>query len=438
MEKFTIIFLALCFASCKKSNPGEKSIEINPPQPPIETNHLGYNLNYQFLGNNPVQDKNFYLFTLIQEDNNLNALFKNDIEFKKYNEYYKNKIKNCVGKNLSNEQILDSLRYDDQYLSLISSKIEQLYADSALNQYIKNHIRPCGYYENYRPFSDLILLKRAFVDAFFGINAIMEVYLGVKEADYPIIDGPIYNTNETAYKEKVQTALKEVAEKISEGSVFFEPSLNFALQLLQINGRNEPARFYPLKAGHNKAALAKVASIKWSDYPYSVVVVLGDSPNSPGDDPKLSEGAKARIPLAVERYKSKLAPFIMFTGSNVNPKGSPWHEAIQMKAFLLENYPEIPESAIIVDPYARHTTTNLRNASRLIIRYGIPSDKKVLITSSPSQINYMMEGNTFSQRNQKELGFQPMNSLVRYSANDIEAVPATVSLHHSSIDPLDP
>jgi uncharacterized SAM-binding protein YcdF (DUF218 family) len=31
----------------------------------------------------------------------------------------------------------------------------------------------------------------------------------------------------------------------------------------------------------------------------------------------------------------------------------------------------IPAAAILVDPHARHTTTNMRNAARLLYRYGM-------------------------------------------------------------------
>jgi hypothetical protein len=41
----------------------------------------------------------------------------------------------------------------------------------------------------------------------------------------------------------------------------------------------------------------------------------------------------------------------------------------------------IPANAIIVDPHARHTTTKMRNAARLIYRYGMPFSAKALVTT---------------------------------------------------------
>jgi hypothetical protein len=51
-----------------------------------------------------------------------------------------------------------------------------------------------------------------------------------------------------------------------------------------------------------------------------------------------------------------------------------------MKRSLIRDF-GIAEDAIIIDPHARHTTTNIRNAARLIFRYGIPADRPALITT---------------------------------------------------------
>ncbi len=421
---------------------GCKKAKTEAPKPtipiPVTPQNPGFKINYQFLGSNPIQTANFYLFSVIEQTPELNTLFTNNPSFKSISATFKKRLNNCVGKNFSGTQILDSLKWDDSLKDQALSGIDKLYGDSSLNTLINQHLRPSGNFENYREFSNIVLLKRAFTEATNAVNSILAVYLGVQSPKYPLIDGPIYSQSDAGYMTKIQNTLSSISTGNTENTLFFKSSLKFSLELLALNGRNEPARFQPLESGQNQAALSKINTTKWSDFPFSVIICLGDSPNSPGDDPKLSEGAKSRIPLAVERYKNKLAPFIMFTGANVFPKGSQWHEAIQMKEYLLANYPEIPESAIIVEPYARHTTTNLRNASRLIVRYKIPIDKKVIITTSKSQVDYMLDLNTFTTRNQKELGYQPMDSLIKYSLYDIQAIPNVRSLHRDAIDPLDP
>ncbi len=80
--------------------------------------------------------------------------------------------------------------------------------------------------------------------------------------------------------------------------------------------------------------------------------------------------------MAVKRYRQGLAPLLLVSGGAVHPKRTPYNEALEMKKELMNVY-GIPARAIIVEPHARHTTTNFRNAARLVYRYGIPADKKV-------------------------------------------------------------
>jgi hypothetical protein len=99
----------------------------------------------------------------------------------------------------------------------------------------------------------------------------------------------------------------------------------------------------------------------------------------------------------------------------------------------------VPEEAILVDPHARHTTTNLRNASRLLYRGGVPTDRPLLVTSDFAQSLYIGYWHgTFGPRCQDELGYLPWRSLVPLSQNDTCMRPVAVSLHGDGRDPLDP
>src|ERR1700704_3135843 len=97
----------------------------------------------------------------------------------------------------------------------------------------------------------------------------------------------------------------------------------------------------------------------------------------------------------------------------------------------------IPAAAIMVEPHARHTTTNLRNAARLMYRYGVPFDKKALITTDQHQSTYI-ESPVFKERCIKELGYEPHALLGRTSTFDLEWAPRIDSLQFDSADPLDP
>ena len=92
---------------------------------------------------------------------------------------------------------------------------------------------------------------------------------------------------------------------------------------------------------------------------------------------------------------------------------------------------------IIIDPHARHTTTNFRNANRLMIRYGFPTDKLCVFTTTKSQTDYVMFP-AFDTRNNNELGYLPYIGKKRISSHDIEFLPNLFSLHLDPFDPLDP
>ena len=80
---------------------------------------------------------------------------------------------------------------------------------------------------------------------------------------------------------------------------------------------------------------------------------------------------------------------------------------------------------------------SLRNAARLIYRYGLPFGAKALVTTDSSQSKYI-ESEAFTKRCDQELGYQPGKILRRVSAFDLELVPRIESLQVNPMDPLDP
>src|SRR5262249_26233788 len=130
------------------------------------------------------------------------------------------------------------------------------------------------------------------------------------------------------------------------------------------------------------------------------------------------------------------APFILVSGGYVHPNQTPFAEAIEMKRVLIQDF-GVPAEAILVDPHARHTTTNLRNAARILYRYGVPFERKALIATDVDQSAYI-EGQVFAKRCVDELGYAPTRLLARISGFDLEFVPSIESLQIDPADPLDP
>jgi hypothetical protein len=140
--------------------------------------------------------------------------------------------------------------------------------------------------------------------------------------------------------------------------------------------------------------------------------------------------------MGADRYKKGLAPFVIVSGGHVHPFQTAFCEAIEMKKYLMEMC-SVPEEAIIIEPHARHTTTNFRNATRIMARQGIPTDKKSLCTTSIFQADYIASNN-FKEINLNYLKYTPFLSLKRLNDFDIEFIPNLLSLQMDNLDPLDP
>jgi len=185
--------------------------------------------------------------------------------------------------------------------------------------------------------------------------------------------------------------------------------------------------------GVNLAAINQIKKTDWKKYPYSVILVPGAGPEE--REVALSPGGMIRCRLAAIQYKKGVAPFIVVSGGRVHPYKTKFSEAYEMKKFLMKTL-QIPESDIIIEPHARHTTTNLRNCARLMFRYGIPVDKPGLACTVKSQSYYITD--ILLQRCKKELGYYPYKNGKRLSDTESEFYLNTTSLQIDFDEPLDP
>jgi len=219
------------------------------------------------------------------------------------------------------------------------------------------------------------------------------------------------------------------------GALFFSGALQFSLTLLEANQRDEAARFEPLESGENAAALVRLKSINWKQFRYAAILVPGMGPELPAVP--LSPMGRLRVAAAATAYKTGQAPFLLLSGGYVHPTQTPFNEALEMKKLLLREF-HIPANAILIDPHARHTTTNLRDAARILYRYGFPLDKPVLIVTDIYQAAYIAS-DEFAQRCDHELGYRPFRKLTALPPGEVAWEPAYAnSLFQDPLDPLDP
>ena len=96
---------------------------------------------------------------------------------------------------------------------------------------------------------------------------------------------------------------------------------------------------------------------------------------------------------------------------------------------------KVPAYAIIMEPHARHTTTNMRNGVRLIYRYGIPPGKPGLVITDKSQTDGIL---AMAPRCEKELKYVPYKLGKHLSETEVEFFSVPEAMQINPYEPLDP
>lgn len=266
-----------------------------------------------------------------------------------------------------------------------------------------------------------------------GINAIVRTYGLGQPAGYALIDGAgTIDPQET--RSRLQAAAWLAQTPRAGSAQALDPSMEFALALLDVSDRTDAVGFEPLTGGLNAPALKRARTLDWKRWRYSAMIVTGVGPEV--DDMPLSPFGKYHLRLAAQRFAAGDVPFIIVSGGRAHPRATRFTEAEQMRATLIERY-GVPAEAIVIEPYARHTTTNLRNATRLLMMLGAPPGKDTIIVCNPGQ-SVTIESPQFAQRNLTELGYEPGKVGRRISPTELEFRPSPLSARADPRDPLDP
>jgi len=389
----------------------------------------GFDRSYKLTLRNAVQDKNFYLLSLFQQHSDVRKLLR---ENKALNRLASDKLQALgMAAQCNDVGCFDRLfRFTIPEINTVANEFEALAMRPEFKK-VAIDMRRSGAFIKYNHQSDPEMLIAAWRDAANGMNRLLSVYGLGKDPTYKDIDRVSFDVSSEAYVKLLKVKTAEI--KLSKDPIFFEPTLNSALKLLEANRRDEAARYEPLEAGENKAAVQNIKKIRWGDYPYSFILVLG---SGPADSARISKIGARRADQAAQLFLEHKAPFIILSGGHAHPMQTPFCEAIEMKKYVMEKY-KIPEQSILIDPYARHTTTNFRNAARLVFRYGIPADRKALVTSSEDHITYTAKED-FRSRCLKELGYFPLEWITQVSPIAAEFKPSVASLFFDANDPLDP
>lgn len=418
--QFRFIASSIVTLALMSAPPG---LSAQVPQKPLHLEH-------------PIQDKNFYLLSAIEDNSRVMAALLADKELQQVSaereQYLNLSLRSCKGDAVCT---MKSLLWTEEEIRIVSFALEQLYRESAaLREMVDQELRSSGAYVLYQSKSGEDLLSSSWEICARGMNNVIAVYGQGAVPRYPLIDSISFDVHSQEFQQKITVLAQRLAAESPNSELFFISSLKATLELLAMNHRDEAGREEPMETRGNAAAIKAISLIKWGKYPYSVIVVPGAGPSDPNT--ALSEAGRARTELAAEAYHAGKAPFILVSGGYVHPSQTRFAEALEMKKALLADY-HVPESAILIDPHARHTTTNLRNAVREIYRYRIPMEKPVLVISNQGQIDGIASP-AFAYRCLKEMGYLPYKIIDHPSETNIVFLPKIESLQQDPLDPLDP
>jgi len=386
----------------------------------------------------PVQDKNFYLLGLMEHDPKLARAIAAEPTLAKLAEDKRQAVKTAFESTTFGKiDAIATLKFTPEESETVSQALTRLYnSNSAIHQLADRTLPQTGAYYRDRAFTGSDLLVQAWKECSQGINDVIDVYaLQTKKARTPSIDSPFYIAGKSPlYGAMIKTMLGALAEGENDHRLFFQPSEMFACQVMEAHMRDEAGRLEPMEDSENKAAFRRARRIDWTKYDRCAILVPGLGPEEP--EVQLSPAAKAVLSVAAKRWRDGAAPFIVTSGGFVHPSQTPFCEAIEMKRSLMRDF-GVPEDAILVDPHARHTTTNMRNTARLVFRYGLAFDKPLLVVTNTYQATDICDG-AFLKRCQGVFGYQPATNYRRLGPFDVECRLTLDSLSIDPGDPLDP
>lgn len=384
-------------------------------------------------GNNWVKAKNYYLLTLLAQDKDVRALLKSDAELNKLAQNKLSALKTAISNCKDALCLPASSRFTDEEISVVSQRLTALYKPgNALDRLVKNHLIPSGAYILYQAETPANLLVKAWQQDAAAVNFTIGVYAEGNKPNYPQIDSISFDVRKKAYYVFMYDCATEVADVVKNDELFFEVPLTAALTYLEVNERNNAGDFEPMALGANSLAFNKVKTVKWSAYPYSHILVPGAGPDNL-TTPLSGEGM-LRCKTAARAYFAGKAPFVVVSGGYVHPYKTKYNEAVEMCKYMVTKL-HVPANAVIIEPHARHTTTNMRNDARLVFRYGIPFNKPGLIITDKYQNDFIVN---MEKRCLSELKYVPYKLGKRLSETALEFYPLVSSLQIDADEPMDP
>lgn len=331
--------------------------------------------------------------------------------------------------------LADAWVWTDADIATAEGRLRALLGDRRLAQsLVTAQMRRSGRFARYSALPDAELVATGWREAAAAVNRVIAVYAKGAAPRYPKIDSIIFDSTASEFATVLAAHGVASATLGRSDDLFFDAPLRYATGLLEMNERTDAGGYRPLLAGENAAAVRAIAITDWKAYPHSALLVFGHGP----EDAQSRTGVMGhiRLRIAAELFRRGEAPFVVVSGGNVHPNRTPFNEAIEMKRLLVTQH-GVPAERILIEPHARHTTTNLRNCARLLIGAGFPADRPALIVSDHRTIRYIASSE-LAERNLREMGVQPGRIAPGPNPFSLTFTPAAEAFHVEAADPLDP
>ena len=375
--------------------------------------------------------KSFYLLYVLERKSEVHNLLVKNTVFNKIAAARQERLIKANSQCKDAVCLADALIWTPEEIRNASVELQRLATVDKTFQDLVERLKAEERYPVYSKDADTAFIRKAWQDVTTGFNHIYQVYLQGAAPRYPKIDSISFRPSDPAFFQLVKTNLKP-ALNVGKGNAFYKQSLSAALIALKINGRDEATRYEPLYKEKNAAAFAKSRTVNWNAFRYSVIIVPGAGPGASGKS--IDTLGQYRCKLAVDAYKKGVAPFIIVSGGHVHPYKTPFCEAIEMKKYIVSTL-GLPDSAVIIEPHARHTTTNIRNAERLMYLFNMPVTKPGLIITDQLQ---SMAIEKMGMRFMNELGYLPYQRLDRIAPTENAFLLSQRAWQQDPLDPLDP
>ncbi len=378
-----------------------------------------------------LKEKNFYLLFALDKQEPIRAQIAT-LPSLKLSDQQVQAVTEAMTK-AQNDHLCDAFIIDQKTSNTFGNTLGNFI--SAHHKDFIDDLRASGAYAQLTTLNDADFIAQAWDLCHRGLTGIINTYGKGQKPLYPTIDSISYDAQSDFLKYSVASwaGLARDNAELRKNGVAYDMTLEFALSLLYMNHRDEAVRYEPL-IKFNGAAAEYAQQLDFSKYDYASIIVLGNGPENTMD--RLSSMGKYNLRKGVDEYFNGRAPFIIVSGGHAHPFRAPFAEAIEMKKELMNVY-GIAEKHIIIEPYARHTTTNLRNATRLMLDYNIPLAQPSLVVTNTDHSHYTFSPKYLS-RCQEELGYDVGRFGQRLSPTTIEFYPSPTCTQQNPIDPLDP